>query len=164
MIKYEPDDTSSSTIKKDEDMLNMDLLLQKRREIIRRRHNVYREILKLCHKRITHQANKQPNNTWCVYQIPNWVPCLPRFNVNLCTRFCVAKLRKNGFLVTLTPPQTLYISWEHYEKQLKLKARERKRLPIFRKLNKQKELKKKISFLETLPSYSVKNSIIKRPT
>ena len=170
MIKYQSNNNKELTLEQDikkknndRDMLDLNLLLTKRRAVINRKHEIYRQILQKCHKRITYQANKRPDLTWCVFEIPDWIPGLPRFNKIACTQFCLSKLRKNGFMINYTPPSTLFISWQHYEEQQKRKAKLKKIAPMFR--NKEQKLDKKLSYLDTIPlrSNNINNQVPRRP-
>ena len=87
--------------------INMSELLSTRRAIAHRKHNVYKSVLALCHRRIRHNARTRPDQTWCAFQIPTFVPGLPRFNLDECTRYCLAKLRENGFDITFYLPDHL---------------------------------------------------------
>lgn len=103
--------------------LNLERLLATRRHINHQRNKVYKEVLRLCHKRIEFEACRRTDQTWCIYQIPLWVPGLPRFDTAACTRYCIAKLRENGLDTTLLPPFTLHISWQRVEDKALRRAR-----------------------------------------
>lgn len=92
--------------------VDIQALLQPRRQIARRRHSTYSKVLELVHRRIRYNARQRPNCNWCVYMVPKFVAGLPRFNVDTCTRYCLAKLRENGFDITFVPPRTIIISWQ----------------------------------------------------
>jgi len=48
---------------------------------------------------------------------------IPRYNVTDCTNYLITTLRKNGFIVSYTYPNLLFVSWEHY-----LHAKEREKI------------------------------------
>jgi hypothetical protein len=39
---------------------------------------------------------------------------IPRYSVIECTKYLITTLKKNGFVVSYTYPNLLFISWEHY--------------------------------------------------
>ena len=100
--------------------IDMDKLLRTRRNRNHRKNAVYCEVLRLCHRRIQFMANRL--QTWCVFKIPSFVPGLPRFNLDACTRFVCSKLRQNGFDLTFVPPQTLMVSWKRHEDEVRGRA------------------------------------------
>ena len=107
--------------------INMDDLLAARRKTMRRKHSVYKRVLQLCHRRIRFNARRRPDCTWCVFQIPSFVPGLPRYNLDGCMRYCLSKLKQNGFDITYVPPQTLVISWQKFEAAARKRAKDRRR-------------------------------------
>ena len=104
--------------------IDMNVLLRTRRNRNHRKNAVYCEVLRLCHRRIRFMAKRL--QTWCVFSIPSFVPGLPRFNLDACTRYVCSKLRQNGFDLTFVPPQTLMVSWKRHEENVRGRA-ERKR-------------------------------------
>jgi hypothetical protein len=51
-----------------------------------------------------------------VYDVPNFIPGIPLYDVRMCTAYIIAQLRKNGFVVRYIPPTNLiYISWDFRE-------------------------------------------------
>ena len=104
-------------------------LLTPRRRIASRRMITYRRVLELCHRRIRYNARVRPDCNWCLYVVPKFVIGLPLFNVDTCTRYCLAKLRENGFDVTFVPANTILISWQDVADRATRTARdERKRV------------------------------------
>ena len=103
--------------------IDIDKLLQPRQKIARQRNKTYGKILELAHRRIRYNVLQRPECDWCVFSIPLFVVGLPRFNVDTCTRYCLAKLRANGFDITFVPPYTILISWDKYVKISRRKAR-----------------------------------------
>ena len=92
-------------------MLNLHHLNHSRRLKEVHKKQTYKKLLKKCHHRITFMASK--SLTYCVFQIPEYVPGLPLFDIDKCKRYIVRKLHKNKFKVALVEPYLLYISWEH---------------------------------------------------
>lgn len=102
--------------------IDIDQLLQPRRRIARQRNKTYAKILELAHRRIRYNVLQRPECDWCVFTIPRFVAGLPRFNIDTCTRYCLAKLRTNGFDITFVPPYTILISWDRYIKSARRNA------------------------------------------
>lgn len=101
--------------------INMDELMKTRRKNNHRKNKVYSEILKLCHNRIRHCATTTSEN-FCIYDIPLFVAGLPKFQIDPCLRYCLTKLRNNGFDVIQDGKRTLKISWLRYENKTKKEA------------------------------------------
>jgi hypothetical protein len=72
---------------------------------------VYKEVLRLIHGRIKSVAQK--GEVQCLYQIPEFIPGLPKYEMIPCIAYQMKKLRENGFVVRFTAPSLLYISWAH---------------------------------------------------
>ena len=92
-------------------MLNLHHLNHSRRLKEQNKKKTYKKLLKKCHHRITFTASK--SLTSCVFQIPEYVPGLPLFDIEKCRRYLIRKLRKNKFKVALVDRYIIYISWEH---------------------------------------------------
>ena len=121
LVPYHPQALSASPT------IDMNELLSARRHATHRKHGVYKKILTLCHRRIRYNAKLRSDTTWCVYQIPTFVPGLPRFDLDDCTRYCMAKLRENGFEITFVPPQTIIVSWDKQVRRAQKRAKARRR-------------------------------------
>lgn len=106
----------------DTGIMDIDTLLREKRRVTHRKNQIYMKVLNLCHRRIRYHSKKCPEITWCAFKIPPFIPGLPRFNINSCTRYCLAKLRQNGFETTLVPPHTIIISWKVQEQRSKRRA------------------------------------------
>jgi len=101
--------------------MDLDELMKTRRKNNHRKNKVYSEILKLCHNRIRHCATTTSEN-FCIYEIPLFVAGLPKFKIKPCVRYCLTKLRKNGFDVMQDGERIIKISWLRYENKTKQKA------------------------------------------
>ena len=72
---------------------------------------VYKEVLALIHRRIRYISKK--GEVQCLYQLPEIIPGLPKYDLVPCLAYLIKKLRENGFIVRFTAPSLLYISWAH---------------------------------------------------
>lgn len=106
--------------------IDLNALLAPKRRMAHQRNGVYSTVLGLCHRRIRHKAKRNPGITWCSYTVPVFVPGLPRYNIEACIRYCLAKLRLNGFDITLVPPRTIMVSWQRYDEKTRRRAHERR--------------------------------------
>lgn len=76
----------------------------------------YEVILNKCYNQIRHMAYR--DQTFCYYIVPLYVMGLPLYDINACIVYILVNLKKKGFLVQMSNPQTIYISWKHiYDKQ-----------------------------------------------
>jgi hypothetical protein len=69
----------------------------------------YETILEKCHKRIIDCSKKE--QTFCLFIVPEYIIGLPIINNYECTQFLIESLKENGFDVTYTFPNLIYISW-----------------------------------------------------
>ena len=73
---------------------------------------VYNRILSSVHQKIKSVASL-PNSTQMMsYDIPEWQPGCPRFDVKDCILYVVWNLRHSGFKVLYVSPNRLLISWK----------------------------------------------------
>jgi len=70
----------------------------------------YEIILEKCHKRIIDCSKKE--QTYCLFVVPEYIIGLPIINNYECTQFLIESLKENGFTVTYTFPNLIYICWE----------------------------------------------------
>ena len=84
---------------------------------------VFQQVLARVHKRIKLASRNWKQGRFCFYVIPELIVGVPRYNVVECTKYLVATLESNGFMVRYTYPNLLFISWEHY-----LNSRDRERI------------------------------------
>lgn len=132
--------------------IDLDDLMRTRRINNHRKNKVYSEILKLCHNRIKHCATTT-NQNFCSYEIPLFVAGLPKFKIEPCIRYCLTKLKKNGFDVMQDGKRTIKISWLRYENNMKKKALEKR--------NKKVKFKNDTSFIPRISDTQL--MLIRRP-
>jgi hypothetical protein len=67
-------------------------------------------ILKKIHSRIRCCAQKE--ETYCFFQIPEFIFGVPLYNINDLRKYLINSLEKNGFKMLYVDPNWLFISWE----------------------------------------------------
>ena len=67
-------------------------------------------ILKKIHSRIRCCAQKE--ETYCFFQIPEFIFGVPLYNINDLRKYLIDSLEKNGFKMLYVDPNWLFISWE----------------------------------------------------
>lgn len=78
-----------------------------------RKTETYEKVLEICHRKIT--LGSQTKQLRCMFEVPEYVPGYPIFDLNSCIKFLLTTLKANGFLVTYYFPKILYISWDFDE-------------------------------------------------
>jgi hypothetical protein len=73
----------------------------------------YEKVLEICHRKIT--LGSQTKQLRCMFEVPEYVPGYPIFDLNSCIKYLLTTLKANGFLVTYYFPKILYISWDFDE-------------------------------------------------
>jgi hypothetical protein len=101
-------------------MINIDQLHQNRESKMKRKKEIYDEVLRRCHHRIKISA-KNDSTCFCFYVIPNFIYGIPLYDNKVCILYLVNCLSYNGFDVKYTHPNLLYISW-HNKKNPKHRA------------------------------------------
>ncbi len=90
--------------------LNMDELYQTINSKKLKRYETYDSILKKVHTRIKYNARLE--QTFCFFQIPEFIFGVPLYNVQELKHYIVTSLKKNKFELLLIEPNWLFISWE----------------------------------------------------
>ena len=75
-----------------------------------KRYETYDSILKKVHTRIKYNARLE--QTFCFFQIPEFIFGVPLYNVQELKHYIVTSLKKNKFELLLIEPNWLFISWE----------------------------------------------------
>ena len=92
-------------------------LYDKRRSRDTARLRAYNQILEQIYHRIKVVSRMPTHPTSIMYTIPPFILGLPRIDLEDCVVYLVYQLRTNGFHVTFTYPNLLYVSWKHHERQ-----------------------------------------------
>jgi len=75
-----------------------------------KRYKIYDKILEKIVIRIKIIASNSLNNF--AYEIPQFIPGLPIYNIKNCAEYIIIKLQEHGFNVQYNPPNILFISWD----------------------------------------------------
>lgn len=94
------------------DMINIYSLYKTHHLKQSNRINIYHKILNKVHSKI--KLMSQYDKTETYYIIPEYQFGIPLYNQIACICFVILKLRKNGFKITYTHPNFLWISWKHF--------------------------------------------------
>ena len=68
------------------------------------------DILLQIHRRIKYHAELE--QTYCLYNIPEFIFGIPLYNVNDLKKYIMDTLKKNGFKLMYFHPNTIFISWD----------------------------------------------------
>jgi len=99
-------------------MLNINSLNNVRDQKEINRIQIYRKVLHKCHHKIKTIASKGIVS-YCFYIVPEYLYGIPKYNTLNCATYIVTKLRNNGFSVSYTYPNLIYISWGHIPSEIK---------------------------------------------
>jgi len=113
----------NSGLERQPEKLSLDSLYDAELSSIECQELVYQQILSRVHKRIRLASKNWKQGRYCFYVIPEMVIGIPRYSVIECTKYLITTLKKNGFIVSYTYPNLLFISWDHY-----LHAKEREKI------------------------------------
>ena len=75
-----------------------------------KRSQIYNKIIEKIVIRIKIIAANGLNNF--SYEIPQFIPGLPIYNIKNCAEYIIIKLKDHGFSVQYNPPNILFISWD----------------------------------------------------
>jgi len=96
------------------DKINLDELYKQKKITSDLKIQNYNKILNRVHKKIKSVARLRSNDEFCFFVLPEFVLGIPRYDMGSCTSYIMEKLTSNGFKVTYTHPNLLFISWKHY--------------------------------------------------
>jgi len=71
----------------------------------------FEHILSQCFTRIKKQATMFPTNTFCFYDVPEFILGYPLYKMEDCIKYLMAHIENNGFNVKYIFPRVLIISW-----------------------------------------------------
>ena len=104
-------------------MINIDELNKINEDRHKRRLEIYDKVLKKCHERIKTVAHSPKGGTFCFYVFPSILFGVPIYDINTCIVYMVQHLIKNGFEVSYTHPNLLYISWLNRKNTIEYKKK-----------------------------------------
>ena len=79
---------------------------------------LYKKVLNRIYRKIEQTSNSYQTSLF--YQIPEYIFGIPRYNIIETSKYIVAKLQEQGYVVVYTPPNFIFVSWEHIPSELKL--------------------------------------------
>ena len=92
------------------DKINIDDLYQRKREIDQLKLKVFRKILNRVHSKIKITSRQRSAEQFTFFVVPEFLVGTPRYDVAACIAYIIDKLKINGFNVTYTHPNLLFIS------------------------------------------------------
>lgn len=96
--------------------LNPADLYDKRRSKDSARLRTYNKILEQIYHRIRTMSKLPQTPAYLLYQVPPFIFGLPKIDMEDCIVYLLHQLRHATYDVRYTPPNMLYISWQHHEK------------------------------------------------
>ena len=79
---------------------------------------LYKKVLNRIYRKIEQTSNSYQTSLF--YQIPEYIFGIPRYNIIETSKYIVSKLQEQGYVVVYTPPNFIFVSWEHIPSELKL--------------------------------------------
>lgn len=102
----------------DDDMhgadVNLDELYETKQRSDLFRLELYNKLLGRIHSRIKLTSRRSKTDQFCWYVVPEVMLGAPRFDHGDCVAYLIDKLRGNGFVVTYTHPNLMFVSWQHW--------------------------------------------------
>ena len=111
-------------------MINIDELHNINKIRLKKRLEIYDDVLKKCHKKIKKTSLTPKGSTFCFYIIPNYVYGIPLYDINACIVYIVQNLSKNGFYVAYTHPNLLFISWFKRSNSIEYKKKKEETIKV----------------------------------
>jgi len=96
------------------DKLNIDDLYEKKKNHDLGKLTLFNKILNRVHVRIKTTSRQNINEQFCWFIVPEIIIGVPKYDNASCIAYLLDKLKKNGFNVNYTHPNTLFISWKHW--------------------------------------------------
>ena len=87
-------------------------LFSEQEKIDRLRLQVYNRLLGTVHQKIKFTSTLPGNQQMTFYDVPEWQPGCPRFDVKDCILYLIWNLRHAGFKVMYMSPNRMLISWK----------------------------------------------------
>ena len=94
--------------------LNLDELFDYKKEQDTNTVKTYNTVLDRIHGTIKRASRQKMDNHCCWFVVPEFILGTPRYDVRLCIAYIVRELQDNGFKVTYTHPNLLFITWAHW--------------------------------------------------
>lgn len=100
-------DNNNSSVNKNHFSVNE--IQKKQREKEKNRMKIYEIISKRCFEKI--KASSLNEETFCFFQLPEYLPGLPLYNMTECVMFLLNVLHSNGFHARYCDHFYIYITW-----------------------------------------------------
>jgi len=71
---------------------------------------LFERILERCYIKIKRASDNE--HSYCFYQVPEYIPGEPLYNLTKCVVFILKKLRNNGFNCKYCHPYLIFVSWK----------------------------------------------------
>lgn len=94
--------------------LNLDELYEYKKLTTKNTMISYNKILDRVHNKIKQTSRQKTMNECCWFIVPEIILGIPKYNVADCIAYIIYELKENGFNVTYTHPNLLFISWNHW--------------------------------------------------
>ena len=72
---------------------------------------IYKLVLEKCYHKINTFSDK--GYSYCFYIVPEYIFGIPRYDTLQCANFLIKILKDEGFIVSYTYPNLIFIVWEH---------------------------------------------------
>ena len=106
--------------KEDEmNVFNVQDIHKKQKEKENSRISIYKAITSRCFKKIKETSLNE--ETFCFFNIPEYIPGLPLYNMTECVMFILNILREKGFNARYCDQYVIYVSWNLPKPNLKYK-------------------------------------------
>lgn len=106
--------SSSGGFQRKGERIDLDQLYERRTKDELKKFETYNKILDRIHKRIKTISRKKNADQYIFYNIPEFIFGVPRYDLTDCVHFVASQLQENGFVINITYPNLLFISWQHY--------------------------------------------------
>ena len=97
---------------------NVQELQKKQKEKEKTRVKIYETISSKCFKKIKETSENE--STYCFFQLPEYIPGLPLYNMTECVLYLLNLLKEKGFNARYCNNYIIYISWHIPKSNLKL--------------------------------------------
>lgn len=79
---------------------------------------LYKKVLGTIYNKIERTSKKCETSIF--YRIPEFIFGIPRYDIVETSKFIVSKLQQQGYVVVYTPPNFIFVSWDHIPSELQL--------------------------------------------
>lgn len=85
--------------------------------------HIFERILERCYIKIKGASDNE--HSYCFFQVPEYIPGEPLYNLTKCVVFILKKLRNNGFTCKYCHPFLIFVSWKQQSDHYMLEDEER---------------------------------------